>query len=274
MNKHPLIEALESSGAVAEPAFKEAINSLHLENNAKVLDVACGIGTQAKLFIERYPQIHITGIDIVDECIQYAKKLNNSYIEKDSCIFEKKDMNNLKFADNTFDLVWCCNGLWPGSSENGCPAEEPYKILEDMVRITKPGGQIAILFFSSQRLLQGYSKLEAELTNTNAALGPTDTKKSELHFMKTPLWLKNSGLANIKAKTFAVDIQAPMSEIQKAGAHFLMYHLYAQAEYEIPKDRWEVFKKITDINSKKYILNQEEYSGFFTYTMYTGIKNK
>ena len=265
------IKALDIIGRLSKPAIRNAMSTLGLKEGSRILDVPCGTGNHMKWMLEEYPKVNITGVDIAEYNVEYAKNklLQTGKIE--SCEFLPGDMNNLDFADNSFDLTWCSDGLWPGPKEMGCPAEKPYHILDNMVRITKKGGKVAILFWSSQKLLPGYPFLEASLNTTKSAIAPaTPESDPELHFMRTPAWMQKSGLKNILVKSFAADIQAPLSDLDKEGITMFFDLLWGQAEQDVPEKVWEQYKRITNPESDEYILNNESYAGLLTYTMFTG----
>jgi hypothetical protein len=44
------------------------------------------------------------------------------------------------------------------------------------------------------------------------------------------------------------------------------------AESEIDKNDWETFVRIRDPRSSDYILNNKHYHGFYTYTLFKGMK--
>ncbi len=271
MNDNPYIKALESTGKLSEPAIRNAIKSLNLTGNQKILDVPCGTGTHMRWMFEEYPKLHITGFDIAKEHLEYAKEKLHKDGNIEQCKFVQGDMNQFDFADNSFDIVWCCDGLWPGPKEMGCPVEEPYQILNDMVRVTKNDGTIAILFWSSQKLLPGYPFLEAKLNATKSAIMPVNPDTNpDLHFMSTLSWMRKAGLNNIQSRTFATDFQAPISESGKEGLLSLFNMFWANSEAEVSKEIWDKYKQITNPESGNYILNSEDYTGFLTYTMFTG----
>lgn len=272
MNESAYIKALESTSRLSEPAIRNAIKSLTLPTGSRVLDVPCGTGTQMQWMLEIHPKLKITGFDIAQDHIKYSKEKLTKSGKIHSCEFITGDMKKFEFDNNTFDLVWCCDGLWPGSKEMGCPSEEPYSILKDMVRITKPGGKIAILFWTSQKLLPGYPFLEATLNATKSSIMAANPHISpQLHFMRAPAWLLKAGLENIQTQTFAADINTPLNDLEKVGLHFLFDMFWGRSENEVLKETWKKYKDITNPGSEEYILNQCGYAGLLTYTMFIGI---
>lgn len=220
---------------------------------------------------EENPNINVIGTDLKEEHLVYAKELVQQKGGQNQPVFKKGDMNKFEFDNNCFDFIWCCDGLWSGPAEMGCAAEEPYDILASMARITKSGGKIAVLFWSSQKLIPGYPLLEAALNSTLGANVPvTPESNPELHFMRTPLWLKKTGLTNIKVHIFTSDIQGPLSSQAKNDMHNLFNMFWARAENEVAAEVWKQYKELTNPDSSDYIFKQEDYVGFITYTMFTG----
>ena len=64
---------------------------------------------------------------------------------------EKQDMTNLTYSDNSFDIVYCANAL--------DHSQDPYKALQEMVRIVKPGGWIYLKHMAHEGRRQGYHGL-------------------------------------------------------------------------------------------------------------------
>lgn len=271
MHENTYIKALESTGSLSEPAIRSAIKTLAPFPGSKILDVPCGTGSHAQWILEMFPKVQVTGLDLAEEHVKYAQKK----LAKEGHALSSKlctgDINKLEFDDNTFDFVWCCDGLWPGPKEMGCVAEEPYQILKNMIRVTKAGGKIAILFWSEQKLLPGYPLLEARLNATQAAnVLVKPGSNPELHFMCTRAWLKKVGLTNIKTKTFAADIIPPFNDLQKEGILSLFEMFWGRAESEVSKDDWTKFKSLTNPDSNEFILKGDTYTGILTYTMFCG----
>lgn len=266
------IRRLGITNALTEKIIRHAVHHLGLFPGCTILDVPCGIGNHASWMLEESEEAYVTGIDISKEHLAYAKQLLKSRSVKGSISLERGDMTNLAFNDNTFDFVWCCNGLWIGDPEMGYLATEPYQILNEFKRITKPGGTIALLYSTSRKLLPGYPLLESALSATfashylplNAEINPED------HIMRAPLWLNNIGLKKVEAKTFVTDLQGPFSEEKLRDIACILDMFWGKAENEVHPEMWKQYQALSNADSKDYIFRLKGYAGFITYTMFTG----
>jgi demethylmenaquinone methyltransferase/2-methoxy-6-polyprenyl-1,4-benzoquinol methylase len=265
------INALENTAHISEGAIRQALKEINFFNGCKIIDIPCGIGTHIGWMFEENKNIFVTGVDINEKIIDYARsKLSRLGLSK-SWELQIGDMNELNIGSDTYDFVWCCDGLWVGPKEMGCASEKPYAIIESMKRITKKWGIIAILYWSGQKLLPGYPLLEAALNSTLAANIPFNAETGpELHYMRTPLWMGKAGLKNIKSRTFSANIQGPFNKQDKTSITNAINMFWQKAESEVSDGVWKDFKKIIDPNSPEYILDQEGYAGYINYTMFTG----
>jgi len=101
----------------------------------KVLDVGCGIGGTSRYIAKKYPQATVTGITISPEQQQRATQLAKER-GVDNAQFELCDALDMKYPDNSFDLVWAC--------ESGEHMPDKEKYVQEMTRVLKPGGRIVI----------------------------------------------------------------------------------------------------------------------------------
>ncbi|MFX1451459.1 MAG: class I SAM-dependent methyltransferase [Promethearchaeota archaeon] len=253
-----------------EPLIYRIIKSLNIPQGSKGLDAGCGIGSITKQLSEEIGENgYVTGLDLSKDFVSYAK---NKYKTK-NVEFEEGNINALPFNDNSFDWVWSADTVWPGPKELGCPSEDPLPIIKEYHRVIKPGGSIFLLFWSSQKLLPGYPILEAVLNNTSSATAPfTKTMNPNNHVLNASSWLEQSGFKNINVKTYLEDIAAPLSENDKKALKFLFQMFWGGAEAEIGKNDWKTFERIRDPSSSDYILNNKYYYGFYTYTLFNGMK--
>lgn len=124
------IETLHPGGFALTQRTAELAN---LKQGLKVLDVSSGRGTQSVYYAKEFG-VNITGIDIDQHMIQTASELARKENMQNQVTFEQGDSQNLPFDDNTFDAVIneCAVGI-PDDSQ---------KVLNEMVRVTKPGGYV------------------------------------------------------------------------------------------------------------------------------------
>src|SRR5712692_3973935 len=102
-----------------------------------ILDLGCGPGQWVRDLAFEHPQIEVTGIDISQIMIDYARayarvqKLNNA-------VFKVMDITGpLDFPDNSFDLV---NGRFIAFLS---PEKWP-QLLGECLRVVRPGGTIRL----------------------------------------------------------------------------------------------------------------------------------
>ncbi len=253
-----------------KPLLSKIIQSLNIPAVSKGLDAGCGMGSVTKLLTEAIGnKVHIIGLDRSKEFIYYAAGNNRS----DNLQFMEGDINSLQFDDNTFDWIWCIDTLWPGPEEFGCPAEDPIKIVDEFYRVIKPGGYLFLLYWSSQKLLTGYPLLEARLNTTSSASEPFTKGMNPMnHIMNAGHWLQRADFKSISVKTYTGDIIAPLNENDCNALNILFQMLWGDSKNEPgDKDR-EEFLSLSDPESDKYILNNRNYYGFYTYTLFKGMK--
>jgi len=98
-----------------------------------VLDVATGTGQQAFAFAKR--GYSVIGVDITESMLEIAQKHN-----KDNLVnFQIGDATHLEFEDSTFDVTCISFAL------HDMPLLIRQKVLQEMVRVTKPDGVIVVV---------------------------------------------------------------------------------------------------------------------------------
>jgi hypothetical protein len=84
--------------------------------------------------------------------------------------------------------------------------------------------------------------------------------------------LEKADFKDISVKTYLGDIIAPLSKTDRDVLNYLFQMFWGESESEISEIDWNEFKRICDPNSDDYILNNQHYYGFYTYTLFKGIK--
>jgi len=100
-----------------------------------VLDVGCGIGGTSRYIAKKFPEASVTGITISPE---QQKRATALAAERGvpNARFELCDALDMKYDDDSFDLVWAC--------ESGEHMPDKVKYVNEMARVLKPGGRIVI----------------------------------------------------------------------------------------------------------------------------------
>ncbi len=98
--------------------------------NMKILDVGCGVGTTIHFLQLAFG--NIAGIDVSPGSIDTARE------RFDNVLFDVGSGTSIPHKDNTFDLVFAICVM------HHIPPAEWSKVLPEMLRVTKPGGLIAI----------------------------------------------------------------------------------------------------------------------------------
>ena len=111
-----------------------------LPKGSRILDVGCGIGGSSRI-LAKYYGFNVTGITISPAQVKRARELTPSGL---NCNFLVMDALNLKFEDGSFDAVW--------SVEAGAHMNDKNKFADEMLRILRPGGYLAIADWNSRDL--------------------------------------------------------------------------------------------------------------------------
>ncbi|OQY38711.1 MAG: hypothetical protein B6226_03240 [Candidatus Cloacimonetes bacterium 4572_65] len=117
----------------------------------RMLDIATGAGQFIHYLLQVNPTItEVVGIDNNERGIAQAQKR----MEDKRVTFQVDDAYNLKYADESFDSVTISNSLHH--------FEDPIKLLTEVKRVLKPGGNIVVseMFSDGDQTLQQQSHIE------------------------------------------------------------------------------------------------------------------
>lgn len=118
---------------VLRPGHKKVGEYLAKEGCKNILEVGIGTG----LTLEHYPAAcQITGIDMSQGMLEEAKEKLGDFPHV-AIHLEQMDAQNLKFEDNSFDCTYAPSLL--------TVVPDPEKLLEEMIRVTRPGGKLIII---------------------------------------------------------------------------------------------------------------------------------
>lgn len=260
-----IIQNLLEANPLREPTLREIIQALQLPPGSHGLHAGCGIGLQAFLLAEAIgANGRVSGVDIMPELIVYGEDLAAKAGLSGRVTFRAGDVSCLPFEDHTFDWVWSADCI-------GYPAGDLMLLLQELMRVVKPGGSIILLGWSSQQFLPGYPLLEARLNATCSGYIPfLKEKRPEVNFMRALTVFRTMGLEEAQAQTFVSDVRSPLSSGEWTALISLFQMLWGPPQYEASPEDWAEYKRLCTPGSEHFILDIPDYYAFFTYSMFRG----
>jgi phosphatidylethanolamine/phosphatidyl-N-methylethanolamine N-methyltransferase len=132
-------------GAVSTAGRRHAVQIIN-GSTGKVLEVGVGTG----LALPDYaPHLDITGIDLAPEMLEKARERVKAAGLKNISALQEMDASDLQFPDATFDTTV---GMYLITV-----VPEPEKVMRELARVTKPGGEVMLVnHFSQDDGLRGW----------------------------------------------------------------------------------------------------------------------
>jgi demethylmenaquinone methyltransferase/2-methoxy-6-polyprenyl-1,4-benzoquinol methylase len=264
-NSNRIIQNLLEANPLREPTLRSIIRSLELPRGSHGLDAGCGIGLQAFLLAEVVgTEGHVTGLDILPELIAYGEDLAVKAGLSKRVTFRAGDVRCLPFEEHTFDWAWSADCI-------GYPVGELAPLLQELLRVVKPGGNVILLGWSSQQLLPGYPLLEARLNATCSGYIPfLEEKSPEANFMRAISAFRSLGLEQVTAQTFLGEVQTPLKDDVRTALTSLFEMLWGAPQAGVSTQDWVTYKRLCTPGSPDFILDIPDYYAFFTYSMFRG----
>lgn len=136
--------------AIFQEWVERVSNAAKIEPGQHVLDIACGTGVLSRGIAERVqPDGSVIGLDLNEGMLDVAKR-KSPEIE-----WHLGSAESLPFANESFDAVASQFGLM--SFEN------PVASLNEMWRVTKPGGNLAVAVWDDLDHMPGYAAMASLL---------------------------------------------------------------------------------------------------------------
>lgn len=139
-------------GAVTRSGRRRAVDYINRKGGPKVLEVGVGTG----LSLQRYaPHLEVWGIDFSHEMLTKAKRKVSEQALTHVAGLQQMDARELDFPDASFDTVAAMHIV--------SVVPEPERVLAEMARVCKPGGEIVITnhFASEDGVMARIEKLTA-----------------------------------------------------------------------------------------------------------------
>ncbi len=147
------VETLHPGGFDLSKRIGEVVN---FTPSTYVLDVSSGKGVFACLYAQEFGS-RITGLEFSPHFVDLARKRAQDEGVADKVEFKIGDSRKLPFQDNEFDVVVneCAVGL--------TAINAPQRVLDEMARVTKPGGTLVIHESTWLKNLSAEERREASL---------------------------------------------------------------------------------------------------------------
>jgi ubiquinone/menaquinone biosynthesis C-methylase UbiE len=260
-----VLRNLKVMNPLREPTLTEAVASLKLPRGSRGLDIGCGIGLQAPLLAAAVgPAGSVTGLDISRKLLNFAARAIARQESDKRISFAQGDMNRLPFADQSFDWAWSVDCA-------GYPAADLEPILHEITRVLRPGGVVVLLGWTSQVLLPGFPLLEARL---NAACNPYVSlfhdQPPRAHFQRALYAFARVGIVDATATTFVGQVRGPLQPAVRRALALLFEMLWSEPQSAASESDLAEYRRLCVIGSPDFIGDVPEYTGFFTYTMFSG----
>lgn len=215
---------------------EEFIARRNIKPDWKILDVACGTGNTA--IPAAKTGAHVTGVDIAANLLAQAR--TNARQEDVSIEFEEGDAEDLPFEDNTFDLAISMFGAMF--------APRPERVVSELVRVTKKGGQIAMANWTPTGFVGQLMKSTAKYVPLPPGVPAFTLWGDE----KTVHERFRNHVANLQITHQTADLKFPFS-VAETVAFYRTYFGPTQMAFEaIPQDKRPLLQRDMEELFKKY----------------------
>lgn len=152
--------------------WRRITDELDLRGDEQVLDVGCGRGMAMLTVAGALPDGHVIGIDLWRSRDQSGNDTDAAEANavavgvSDRVEFQTADMAELPFADDTFDLV-----VANVSIQNIKDRARRRTVIDEIVRVTKPGGRVRIADIQYSRQYRDDLEANGATDATSQGLG-------------------------------------------------------------------------------------------------------
>ena len=249
----------------------EAADWLGVGSGARALDAGCGVGGMALLLAGRVREV--VAIDINADSVRETGDRLARAGGGASAVARVADLTALDEPDASFDLVWC------GRVVHHLP--DMLAGVRELARVTKPGGTVAIreggfgfrvlpdevgvggFWFEDRLAAAGVGRFGRRNAHADA---PYPFGWSQL--------LRDAGLADIRARTFAFDSLAPLSDDEQAWIefHWRRWLTDDESRAQLGDEDAEALETLLDPESPHYAFARPDLHLRSATTVYAGTK--
>lgn len=190
-----LAERLEHRAQAEDEAAarQEYLDLLGISPAERVLDVGCGSGVVTRAIASRLsPNGRAVGLDSSPALLAIAREHAKRAGQNETTEFREGDCRNLPFPDGAFDVVLAATVL--------AHVPDAIRALSEMVRVTRPGGRVAVFDFDGEGFL--ISHPDRQLTRRIVAAHCDHSAVNGRLVRELPGLLAERGVENVKTRAF------------------------------------------------------------------------
>ncbi len=274
--QHQILEGVDDGGNLSIvyngfilDVLREAIESLDLPTGSKGLDLACGPGGVLPLLIEAVGDSgHVTAIDISEDHLERARKyLESKGIESPVRFIQGDITRRLDLNDDELDWAWSSDALTPDV------CEKPREVVEELHRVVRPGGTLALFFEHSHRelFMPGHPAIEKEIQlfwDSASWICPAGD-----HFENAASWLRAAGFEDVRQTPYILQRTQPLDDHTKLYCAANLLHYKALVNSDVFGADLDTLKRMNAIlspDSDDYLLSDPDYYCMVTAVLTTG----
>jgi SAM-dependent methyltransferase len=235
--------------------LRAIIATLPIAPGSLVLDVACGDACYSIWLAERAARV--VGVDLSPAYLELARRRAADTLLAGRISFERADVMALPFEDGSFDLTWLAQSLFS--------LPEPLGVLREMIRVTRPGGHVAILENDTLHHLLLPWPVELELAVRRAQMVTLAARRAEGGLDKFYIGrnlcglFRQCGIEACKIQTFPIDQRAPLDADEELFLRRYFADLRAHAWQHLDEAARIAFDMLFDPCAATYLPRQPDF---------------
>lgn len=256
------------------PAYRTALAALDLPRDrpSRGLDVGCGPGGLFALLDEATGgRADILGLDVSEPHLAEARRQIERHRLGDRVRVQPADLRRpFALGDDEFDWAVAADVLW------GSLFARPAAVVAEMARVTRPGGTVAVWFFSSRGVtLPGHPDLDRYLALAHEQRWNPIADRSA-HPERATAWLRATGLEEVRRSWHFVAGRAPLSDIETGYLDdYWLCELRSLSREELAgvgmgDDAWQRWRVLSDPTAASFALTDPDYHYFIPGALVVG----
>lgn len=266
---HRYAENLRKITRLSRGIVQQAVEELAPPVGSVGLDLGCGIGVDSLLLGAAVGGSgRVIGVDPSTAMLDEARSGAERSGLGDVLDYHQGTIDRLPLPDASVDWIWCKDVFWPAPGV----VDDPPAALGELCRVVRPGGTIALLYWTSQSVLSGYPVLEALLGARVADTLPyLAGVPAERHFLRAAGWMRQAGLVDVRTRALSAGHQGPLDSTTQEAMGCLFDMFYGGMESSISREDWALLRTLTDPESPDYLPRREDYYCVLNYTLFMGL---